>query len=180
MAEANTFAIVKFIDEDDALDIILSWLAADYATCYYPESKTDQMRERLIKDDVSPQNKAYKWVICKVHVIVTTFALARSNLKKAEETSGLDPEPDLKKKIPRRKIKKATVLLPGEKAAPARENRKLAAVLQWMADITGRLEKIEERLEAIAQIHVPIAEEDDTSIFSLLALKSLDYFGLNW
>ncbi|KAM8939487.1 protein Jade-1 [Pelodytes ibericus] len=59
---------------------------------------------------------------------------------------------------------------------PAREDRKWAAVLQWMADISGRLEKIEEKLEAIAQIHGPVAEEDDTSIFSLLALKSLDDF----
>ncbi|CAH2225376.1 Hypothetical predicted protein, partial [Pelobates cultripes] len=59
---------------------------------------------------------------------------------------------------------------------PAREDRKWAAVLQWMADISGRLEKIVEKLEAIAQIHVPVAEEDDTSIFSLLALKSLDDF----
>ncbi|CAH2292375.1 Hypothetical predicted protein [Pelobates cultripes] len=153
MAEANTFAIVKFIDEDDAPGIILlSWLATDYSTCYYPESKTDQMRERLIKDDL---HLLWPEVILKKQRKPQAWTLNLTSVRKENQESNC---------------------IASWRRAPARENRKWADVLQWVADITGRLEKIEERLEAIAQIHVPIAEEDDTYIFSLLALKSLDYF----
>lgn len=70
MAEEKRFAIVKFTEEDDAPGIIpLSWLTNDYSMCHYPEAKTDQMRERLIKNAVNPQDKMYKWQLFNVQVM---------------------------------------------------------------------------------------------------------------
>lgn len=45
-----------------------------------------------------------------------------------------------------------------------------------MADISEKLERIELKLENITQTDIPVAEEDDMSIFSLLPLNSLKDF----
>lgn len=63
----NNFAIVKFVDEDDAPGIIsLQWLDCSKKWCHYPNTKVDGMRDRLLRTHAQPEKD---WHFCQVAVL---------------------------------------------------------------------------------------------------------------
>ncbi|KAF5271421.1 hypothetical protein FQR65_LT17617 [Abscondita terminalis] len=105
------YAIVKFIDEDDALGIIpLNWVSENEDLCYFPNIKSDSVREKLIRIRADYEES---WILCPIKILhkYETYSQARLNLKRAEETSNLDTDEELPNE---RKRKRKTPLLPGE------------------------------------------------------------------
>ncbi|XP_046405330.1 uncharacterized protein LOC124170575 [Ischnura elegans] len=109
----KNFAIVKFVDEDDAPGIIsLQWLDSTRKWCHYPNSKVDEVRDRLLRTHAAPEED---WHFCQVAVLAEyeTYSQARLKLRRAEETSNLDSDEEL---MGKRKKKVKTVYLPGEES----------------------------------------------------------------
>lgn len=54
MGSAN-FLIVTFVNEDDAPGIITSNWLIDSKTCYYPNVRTEEMKNKLLKRMAEPE-----------------------------------------------------------------------------------------------------------------------------
>ncbi|KAI8436393.1 hypothetical protein MSG28_009998 [Choristoneura fumiferana] len=77
------------IHVDDAPGIIASnWIVND-CSCYYPNVRTEELKDKLLKKKAEPEPE--------------TYAEARIHLKKAEETSNLDSDEEVRKR--KRKIR---------------------------------------------------------------------------
>ena len=51
------YVIVTFVNEDDTPGIVLStWIHADSNICYYPNVRTDEMKTKLLKKKVAPED----------------------------------------------------------------------------------------------------------------------------
>ncbi|XP_073956617.1 uncharacterized protein isoform X2 [Choristoneura fumiferana] len=98
------FVIVKFVDEDDAPGIIASnWIVND-CSCYYPNVRTEELKDKLLKKKAEPE-PGDTWTQYKIKILkyYETYAEARIHLKKAEETSNLDSDEEVRKR--KRKIR---------------------------------------------------------------------------
>lgn len=53
----TNFVIVTFIDEDDAPGIVASnWIKPDGNTCYYPNVRTEEMKNKLLRKMTEPED----------------------------------------------------------------------------------------------------------------------------
>lgn len=108
------YAIVKFIEENDAPGIVcLHWLDKDNNTCVYPNVRTNEARDRLLKKQVGPSPD---WSSCRVKVLqkYNTFKAALQHLSRAEETSNLESEDESPGK--KRAHKRKHLVYPGEES----------------------------------------------------------------
>lgn len=63
------YAVVKFIDEDDALGVVhCKWISEDQTSCWYPNVKSDFQRYKLL---VSGANTDSTWLPCRIQILHT-------------------------------------------------------------------------------------------------------------
>lgn len=63
------FAIVKFLEEDDALDIVaINWTYNDETMTLYPKVSSTSKKEKLLKMEVVPDNPD-EWQKCRIKII---------------------------------------------------------------------------------------------------------------
>lgn len=61
------YAIVKFVDEWDAPGIACShWIHQDEKTCLYPNVRTNEARDKLLRKLVQP---AQDWISCRIKIL---------------------------------------------------------------------------------------------------------------
>ncbi|GBP73483.1 hypothetical protein EVAR_29375_1 [Eumeta japonica] len=102
--DTPSFVIVTFINEDDAPGIVVStWIDPRGNTCYYPNVRTEEMKNKLLRKMAEP-DKSWPQYQIKVLKRYETYNEARLHLKKAEETSNLDSDDEVI--IRKRKIKR--------------------------------------------------------------------------
>ncbi|XP_061711516.1 uncharacterized protein LOC133520847 [Cydia pomonella] len=100
------FAIVTFVDEADAPGIIASNWVINENLCSYPNVRTEELKDKLLKRKAEPEDKwpQYKIKILKYY---ENYSEARLHLKKAEETSNLDSDEEVRKR--KRRLKKISL-----------------------------------------------------------------------
>lgn len=60
MTTTTNFVIVTFVDEDDAPSIVASnWIKSDGNTCYYPNVRTEEMKNKLLRKMTLPDNTSW-------------------------------------------------------------------------------------------------------------------------
>jgi hypothetical protein len=65
--QAKVYAIVKFIDEDDALGVVCtSWITNSGSECFYPNVRSDERRDRMLKMQSSPEPG---WVSSRIKIM---------------------------------------------------------------------------------------------------------------
>ncbi|XP_028158432.1 uncharacterized protein LOC114351417 [Ostrinia furnacalis] len=104
--ESKNFFLVTFLDEDDAPGIVSSKWLIDTNTCYYPNVRTEEIKNKLLKKMAAPEATWSQYQI-KILKSYETYGEARLHLKKAEETSNLDSDEEIKKR--KRKINRVYV-----------------------------------------------------------------------
>ncbi|GBP54644.1 hypothetical protein EVAR_35906_1 [Eumeta japonica] len=102
--DTPSFVIVTFIYEDDAPGIVVSiWIDTHGNTCYYPNVRTEEMKNKLLRKMAKPE-KSWPQYQIKALKRYETYNEARLHLKKAKETSNLDSDDQVI--IRKRKIKR--------------------------------------------------------------------------
>lgn len=74
----TSFIIVTFVDEDDAPSIVASnWINPDGNTCYYPNVRTEEMKNKLLRKMITPRNTwpTYRIKILKRYGMSLIFLL---------------------------------------------------------------------------------------------------------
>lgn len=68
MEEDSRFVIVTFVDENNAPGIVASnWIKEDGNTCFYPNVRTEDLKEKLLRKMAAPDDlwQQYKIKILK-------------------------------------------------------------------------------------------------------------------
>nr|XP_018900588.1 PREDICTED: uncharacterized protein LOC109032761 [Bemisia tabaci] len=100
------FAIVKFPDEDDAVDIIpTAWLHDDELYCYYPRVKTNEERNNLVRRCIEADEESWDVIPTVVLAKFVKYENARKKLPMAEVQSNLDDDDEHPPKRARKKRK---------------------------------------------------------------------------
>lgn len=63
---STNFVVVIFLDEDDAPGIVSSNWIIDDTTCYYPNVRTEEMKNKLLQRMAEPDNT---WPQYKIKII---------------------------------------------------------------------------------------------------------------
>ncbi|KAF5272402.1 hypothetical protein FQR65_LT17404 [Abscondita terminalis] len=107
------FAVVTFIEEDDAPGIIhTNWMDDKEEFCYYPSSKVSEAKKQ--KYIIKRKNPEIDWEKHPIRVLnkYSTFVNAKGHLSEAEMTDNIDDENNEVATVRKRKHKH--IVLPGE------------------------------------------------------------------
>ncbi|KAG8180947.1 hypothetical protein JTE90_024696 [Oedothorax gibbosus] len=122
---SKNHAVVLFVDEDDAPGVVCtSWIAETNDCCIYPNVKTNEARDRYLKEIHTPEDN---WAICRIKILkyYRKFEFALRNSKHAEETSHLESETEEEPVLyTKRKIRERHIVLPGEENSEAAPKRR--------------------------------------------------------
>ncbi|KAG8173037.1 hypothetical protein JTE90_025020 [Oedothorax gibbosus] len=121
---SKNYAVVLFVDENDAPGVVCTtWIAETNNSCRYPNVRTNEARDRCLKEFHTPEDN---WAICRIKILkyYSQFQFALRNSKNAEETSHLESETEEEPVLyTKRKRRERHTVLPGEEdleAAPKR------------------------------------------------------------